>query len=65
MTTRGSFEVGKVADLAVLSDDFLTCTDAKLRKIKSATTIVGGKVVHEGDFPDDGTVNDNFHDTTP
>ena len=62
---KGSFEVGKVADLAVLSDDFLTCTDAKLRKIKSVMTIVGGKVVHEGDFPDYGTVNDNFHYTTP
>ena len=36
------------ADLAVLSDDFRTVTDANLRKIKSVLTIVGGKIVHEG-----------------
>jgi predicted amidohydrolase YtcJ len=57
---KGSFEIGKVADLAVLSDNYLTCTDAKLRKMKSLMTIVGGKIVHEGDWPDYGTEADDF-----
>lgn len=43
--------VGNVSDLAVLNDNFLTCTDAKLRKIKSLMTIVGGKVVQPGRLP--------------
>ena len=44
----GAFDVGKYADLAVLSDDFRTVTDADLRKIKSVLTMVGGKIVHRG-----------------
>lgn len=60
---KGSFAVGNVADLAVLSDNFLTCTDAKLRKIKSLMTIVGGKVVHQGDFPDYAGIDEQFHYT--
>jgi predicted amidohydrolase YtcJ len=42
----GSFSVGKYADLAVLSDDYLTVPDQKIRKIESLLTLVGGKVVH-------------------
>lgn len=42
----GSFEVGKYADLAVLSDDYLTVPDEGLRKIESVLTLVGGRVVH-------------------
>ena len=42
-TSMGAFEVGKIADLAVLSADFRTVTDANLRKIKSVLTMVGGK----------------------
>ena len=37
---------GKYADLAVLSDDYLTATEPKLRKIESVLTLLGGKVVH-------------------
>jgi hypothetical protein len=44
----GAFDEGKYADLAVLSDDFRTVTDANLRKIKSVLTMVGGKIVHQG-----------------
>jgi hypothetical protein len=51
------------AGLAVLSDNFFTCTDAKLRKIKSLMTIVGGKVVHQGDFPDYAGIDEQFHYT--
>jgi predicted amidohydrolase YtcJ len=42
----GSFTEGKYADLVVLSDDYLTVTDQKIRKIDSVLTMVGGKVVH-------------------
>jgi predicted amidohydrolase YtcJ len=47
----GSFEVGKLADLAVLNEDFRTVSDERLRRIKSVLTVVGGKIVHEGDEP--------------
>jgi len=42
----GSFAAGKYADLAVLSDDYLTVVDNKIRKIESVLTLLGGKVVH-------------------
>jgi len=47
----GSFEVGKLADLAVLSDNYLTVPDDRLRKMTSLLTLQGGRVVHAaGDF---------------
>lgn len=42
----GSFAEGKYADLAVLSDDYLTVPEQRIRKIESVLTMVGGKVVH-------------------
>lgn len=42
----GSFEPGKLADLAVLSADYLTVPDDALRKVESVLTLVGGRVVH-------------------
>lgn len=42
----GSFEAGKLADLAVLSEDYLTVPEDRLRKIESVLTLVGGRVVH-------------------
>jgi hypothetical protein len=42
----GSLEVGKLADLAVLSDDYLTVPEARIRKIRSVLTLQGGRVVH-------------------
>jgi predicted amidohydrolase YtcJ len=42
----GSFAEGKYADLAVLSEDYLTVPDAAIRKIQSVLTLVGGRVVH-------------------
>ncbi len=44
---RGSIEVGKLADLAILTGDFLRHPEDKLRELRAAVTIVGGKVVHE------------------
>jgi predicted amidohydrolase YtcJ len=47
----GSFELGKLADLAVLSDDFLTVPDEQLRKMRSNLTLQGGRIVHaDGPF---------------
>jgi predicted amidohydrolase YtcJ len=39
--------VGKLADLAILTGDFLTVPDDQLMNIKSYITIVDGKVVYE------------------
>ena len=44
---KGSIEVGKFGDLAILSDDFLTCEESRIMDIRSVVTIVGGKVVYE------------------
>jgi predicted amidohydrolase YtcJ len=44
---KGSFEPGKLADVAVLSQDPLTCPLEDLRDTVADTTIVGGEVVFE------------------
>jgi predicted amidohydrolase YtcJ len=43
---RGSIEPGKLADLVVVTDDFLTCPEEKIKDIEALTTVVGGKVVY-------------------
>ena len=44
---KGSIEVGKFADLVVLSDDYFSVSDEeKIRNIQSVLTIVGGKIVY-------------------
>ncbi|HEU4616417.1 MAG TPA: amidohydrolase [Gammaproteobacteria bacterium] len=43
---RGSLEAGKLADLAVLSDDYLGVPVERIRDIESLLTMVGGKVVY-------------------
>lgn len=45
----GSIEVGKLADLAVLSADPLSCTEAELREMTSSITVLEGKIVYESD----------------
>ena len=48
---RGSLEVGKLADLAVLSDDYLTVPLDEVGDIESVLTLLGGEVVYAaGDF---------------
>src|SRR5207249_4500912 len=42
----GSMSEGKYADLAVLSDDYLTVPEPRIRKIESLLTLVSGKIVH-------------------
>ena len=43
---RGSIEVGKLADLAILSEDVLTVPADRIRHVTADVTIVGGEVVH-------------------
>jgi len=48
---RGALDPGKYADLAVLSDDYLTVPVEKVGDLHSLLTMVGGKVVYgEGPF---------------
>jgi predicted amidohydrolase YtcJ len=42
---KGSLEVGKLADITVLSNDILTVPDDELAGTKVLYTIVGGKVM--------------------
>jgi len=46
---KGSVEVGKLADFALLSDDPLTCPEDALRDMSAVLTVVDGRVVHEAD----------------
>jgi predicted amidohydrolase YtcJ len=45
-TQRGSLETGKLADLAVLSKDYMTVPVDQVGGIESLLTMVGGKVVY-------------------
>jgi predicted amidohydrolase YtcJ len=42
---KGSVEVGKLADLAVLTADYFSVPEEEIKRIESVLTIVGGKVV--------------------
>ncbi len=44
---RGSLEPGKLADLAVLSDDLLTVPEDEIPNLHSLLTMVGGQVVYQ------------------
>jgi len=44
--TRGSLEVGKLADLAVLSQDYMTVPIERIGETESLLTMLGGKVVY-------------------
>ncbi len=43
---RGSIEPGKLADLAVLSQDILAVPPDAIRQTKALMTVVGGRIVH-------------------
>jgi predicted amidohydrolase YtcJ len=43
---KGSIEAGKLADLAVLSADYLTVPEDQIRSIESLLTVVGGRVMY-------------------
>lgn len=43
---RGTLEVGKMADLAVLSSDYMTVPVSEIGRIESVLTMVGGTIVY-------------------
>jgi predicted amidohydrolase YtcJ len=45
---KGSLEPGKLADLAVLSQDIFKVDASDLPKTESVLTLVGGKIVYDG-----------------
>jgi hypothetical protein len=45
--TRGSIEVGKLADFVVLDADLMTCPPDRLRAIQPDLTVIGGRVAYE------------------
>lgn len=50
---RGSLEPGKLADLAVLDQDYLTMPVAEIARLQSLLTMVGGRIVYAaGPFAD-------------
>ena len=46
-TDKGTLEAGKLADLAVLSQDIFTVPLPELPKTKALLTLVGGRIVHD------------------
>jgi predicted amidohydrolase YtcJ len=42
----GSLEVGKQADVVVLSDDVFTCDEARIPDIRPTLTLLGGEIVY-------------------
>ena len=48
---KGQLVVGQLADLALLSDDYLTCPADSIRRIESLLTVCDGRIVHAaGEF---------------
>jgi predicted amidohydrolase YtcJ len=43
---KGAIALGQLADLAVLSDDFFTIPDERIKRLESVLTVLGGTVVH-------------------
>jgi predicted amidohydrolase YtcJ len=43
---KGSIEVGKYADLAVLNADYLGVAEEQIRSLESLLTVIGGRIVY-------------------
>ena len=43
---KGSIEVDKFADLAVLNADYMTVPEDQIRSLESLLTMVGGRIVY-------------------
>ncbi len=48
---KGSIEVGKLADLTVLSADIMKVSEPEILQTKCLMTVIGGEVVYEADSP--------------
>jgi hypothetical protein len=46
---KGSIQVGKYADLAILSADYFSIADAEIPFIEAELTVVGGRIVYASD----------------
>lgn len=46
---KGAIVPGQLADLAVLSDDFFSIPEQRIKSLESVLTVVGGKVVYAAD----------------
>jgi predicted amidohydrolase YtcJ len=46
---KGSIEVGKLADLTVLSADIMQIPEADILKTRCVMTVIGGEIVHQKD----------------
>ena len=44
--SKGTLEVGRLADMIVLAEDFITVADAAIEDMRVLTTIVGGRIVY-------------------
>ncbi len=44
---KGSLEEGKLADIAVLSEDILSVEAVRIRELTAVMTVVDGRIVHE------------------
>mgnify|MGYP002143693644 FL=1 len=44
---KGTIEVGKYADMTVLSDNIFTIPAERIKDVKAIKTIVGGRLVHQ------------------
>lgn len=44
---KGSIEPGKLADMVVITKDYLTCSVDEIRQIEALRTVVDGKVVYD------------------
>jgi hypothetical protein len=45
--TRGSIEVGKLADFVVLDADIMTCPPDRVRAIEPEMTVIDGRVAYD------------------
>ena len=46
--TKGSIEPGKLADMVVISKDYLRCPVDEIKDIEALLTVVGGQAVYRG-----------------
>ncbi len=46
---KGTLELGKLADLVIISDDIFTIDPVKIKDVKVLTTVIDGKMVYESE----------------